>query len=140
MQALPGAGMTGGAIATTSRNTCLQSRDRGVAECTVIEVGGYHRTVNRHTGIVTIQTVGRATSDVASGNVIDTAVSDRLIRVTIQTVGRIDTRSDCVNDFLTRAAVTGGTGTRTVSEDVVLDTFDLGPTGNHVTAATGGAG
>ena len=68
---------------------------------------------------------------------INIAVNGQLlVRVTIQTVGRIGAEDDRVDRFLTRAVVTGVTGTGAVGRNVMLGPFDLGPGRYHVTTAT----
>jgi hypothetical protein len=67
---------------------------------------------------------------------IDTAVHGQLlVRMASQTVGRVGAQGNGIYDLLSRAVMTGGTGTSPVGGDVMLDTFDLGPGRNHMTAA-----
>ena len=54
----------------------------------------------------------------------------------IQTVGGVGAQSDGVNDFLSRAVMTGGAGTGPVGGDVMLDALDLSPVRHHMAVAT----
>ena len=56
--------------------------------------------------------------------------------MTRQTVGRVRASCDGVDNFLTRAVVTGGAGTGAVGRNVMFNAVDLGPVGNRVTIAT----
>jgi len=68
--------------------------------------------------------------------VIGAAVNGKaLVAVTGQTVGRIGSSSDRVDNFLTRAVVTGRTGTGAVGRNIMFGPFDLSPGGNDVTVA-----
>ena len=85
---------------------------------------------------MTGQTGGGATN-VTRGHVVKRQVNRQvLVGVTWQTVGRIGTGCDGVDDFLTRAVMTGATGAGTVSRNIVGGAFDLGPGGCRVTVAT----
>jgi len=87
---------------------------------------------------MTVETGRSGTGNVAERGVIDITVNGQVfVRMTIQTVGRVGTKCDRIDNFLTRAVVTGITGTRTIGGDVMFDTFDLGPGRNHVTVVTG---
>ena len=100
-------------------------------------MGGRHRPVHCCTGIVTAQAWSGPAGDIILRDVINVAVNgQQFVRVTIQTVSRIDSFGNRNGRFRSRAVVTGVTGSDTVSGDVVLGGFDLGPVGNHVTTAT----
>ena len=136
VQCIPGGGVTGDAISATDRNTRLQCWGCGVTQGTVIQVRGHDRAVDRNTGIVTVQTDGRATENIAERHVIDTAVNGQILgAVTGQTVGRVVACGNRVDDVLTRAVVAGRTGPGAVSRNIVFSALDLGPVGDDVTAA-----
>lgn len=100
-------------------------------------VGRCDSPVHCGTSIVAAQARGRSAGDETASNVIDVAVNGQLfVRVTVQTVGRIDSCGNRSGGFRTGAVVTGVTGSDTVSGDVVLGGFDLGPVGNDVTTTT----
>ena len=135
MQSIPGRRVTSHTVATVSRNTRLQGWGCGVTQRTVIQVSGHDRAVDRNTGIVTVQTDGRATGDVTERHVINTAVNGQaLVAVTGQTVGRVAC-GDRSDDVYSRAVVTGRARTGAVSRNIVFSALDLGPVGDDVTAA-----
>ncbi len=100
-------------------------------------MGGRHRPVHCCTGIVTAQAWSGPAGDIILRDVINVAVNgQQFVRVTVQTVGRIDSCGNRSGGFRTGAVVTGVTGSGTVGGDVVLGGFDLGPVGNDVTTTT----
>jgi len=133
-------GRTGTSASRCSWDAWLQGRYGGMAECTIVHVGRYDRTIICSAAIVTGQTGRCARGDEPGRNVIDAAVSSNLVRVTIQTVSRVSTGRDSSNNLASCAVVTGITGTSAISGDVVLGAFDFCPVSNHVTAAPVGTG
>ena len=107
-----------------------------MAVVTMTHVGAGNRCIGGGTRIVTGQTGGFA-GNMTKGHVIDMQVrSQQLVRVAIQTIGRIGTSCDAVNDFLTRTVVTSGTGTDTVGINIVDGPFNAGPIGRRMTLTT----
>ena len=62
--------------------------------------------------------------------------SQLFVRVTIQTIGRIDTKSDAVNDFLSWAVMTGRTGADTVGGNIMYGALNSSPVGDRMTLST----
>ena len=138
MQALPGGAVAGHTIATTNRDTWQQARKHGgVTQITVTHMGHGDRQVRTCARIVTTHTWGRAAGDITKRDVISGQVNCQvLIGVTWQTVRRVRTQCNRIDNFLTRTAMTGATGSGTVGRNVVGGAFDLCPVRNLVTVAT----
>ena len=67
---------------------------------------------------------------------VDIAVRGQiLVRMAVQTMGRVGAQGDGINDLLSRAVMTGGTGTDPVGGDIVLDAFDFSPVRHNMTVA-----
>jgi len=129
--------MAGRTITTASRNGRLQRRTDGMAVGAKAIMGGHNRSIYSRTSIVTAQARGGAAGNVIKGDVIYISVNSQvLVRVTVQTIGRVGRCNNRVNYFLTRTVVTGVTGTGAVGRDIMLSAFDLGPGRNHVTGTT----
>ena len=62
--------------------------------------------------------------------------SQLFVRVTIQTISRIDTKSDAVNDFLSWAVMAGGTRADTVGDNIVYGALNSSPVGDRMTLST----
>jgi len=98
----PAVGMTVDTISATDRNPGQNRRNRGcVTQIAVAHVGDRHGRVRRNTRIVTAQ-AGRGATNITRGHMIKGQVNHKvLVGVTGQTVGRIGTGGDGVDDFLT---------------------------------------
>ena len=128
MQNLPGIGMASQTVTATGRQTGLQRRYRGMAQGTVAVVDQGHCFVDAAARIVTAQAWSRTSGDITEAHVVSAAVNGQiLVAVTVQAVGRVRTKSDGINNVLTRAVVTGGTRAGTVGRNIMLDSLDLGP-------------
>jgi hypothetical protein len=75
--------MTGGAVAASSRYTRLQVRNGCMAEAAITTMGYINRSIFGSTRIMTISTGGHTESHISESNMVDTAVSRRLIRMTV---------------------------------------------------------
>jgi len=126
--------MAGGAVAAAGRDPGLQVRSGGMAKAAITIMRHAHRGICGRTRIVTIRTRA-GESHISGGHMVDTAVGRRPGRVTIQTVGRIGSRSDGVDDLLSRAVMTGGAGSGPVGGNIMFGAFDLSPGRHHMTAA-----
>ena len=103
MHGLYVAAVTGRTV--TSLETRLQVRNADcVTEAAITTMGNLHRRIGCRTRIVAIRT--RAGQGNQSGCVVGASVSRRLVRMTIEAVGR-GTCCDDVDDRLRRAVVTG---------------------------------
>ena len=130
---IPRTGMAVGAVA--GRNTRLQSRNGGMAEGAISTMGDINRRVSGATRIVTVIT-WTCESYIPGHHMVNTAVYGQfLVRMASQTVGRVGTCCDGGHDLLSRAVMTGRTGTGPVGGNIMLDTFDLGPGRNHMADA-----
>ena len=129
--------MTGYAIADSLkvgvRDAGHQIRDTCMTEGTIVVMGYDHRREGLCSRIVAGETCGRYRHIVFCR--VAAVHGHILVRVAIQTVGRVGLQGDGVDNFLTFAVVAGGTRAGAVDGDVMLDTFNLGPGRNHVTFA-----
>ncbi len=66
---------------------------------------------------------------------VDTAVSRRLGRMTIQAVDRVGAQCNGVNDLQSRAVMAGGAGTGSVGANIMLSALNLTPGRYNMTAA-----
>ena len=135
MGRFPTAGMTIGTVA--GNNSWQQIRNGvGMAEITITHMSDGDRRVRSDAWIVTGQTGGGA-ANMTERHMINIQVNGQLfVGVTWQTVSRIGTGCNGVDDFLTRAVMTGRTGPGAVGGNIVHATFDLRPGGNRMTVAT----
>lgn len=127
--------VTGMTVAAAGRDTGLQVRHRGMTQRTVAVMRNVNRSICRGARIMTVGTVGRTQGHISDSNMINTAVSRCLIRMTIQAVGRISTQGYGVDYLLPRAVVTGGTGTGTIGVDIMLGSFNFSPVSHNMAAA-----
>jgi len=133
---IPGAGVAGEAVAAANRDPGLKGRNGRMAEATITEMGHGNRRIGGGARIVTVHTGGRSTDHVAERQMVDRAMHGQLlVRMAIQTMGRVGLQGDGVNNFLSRAVVTGGTGAGPVGGDIVRDPFDFSPVRHSMTVA-----
>jgi len=114
MGQLPGVGMAGGTITTASRQTRLQSRNSSVTEGTVAIMNVQHG----FSWSMTIRTVSRTEGNVCKCLMANVAVSTSLGRVTGQTVSRVGTGGNSVNNFCTDTAVAGCADAKVLSDNI----------------------
>jgi len=115
----PGVGVTNQTITTTSRNARLQSGHGCVTEGTIIQMDSGNCSVENNSRIVTAQTIGRTTGNITGHIMIRTMNSQFLVRMAIQTGGRIRRQRDGIDDLLPRTGVTGFTRSRAVGRNVM---------------------
>jgi len=138
MQNLPSAGVTISTESTTCWQSGLKNWGHSVAQATIVVMDRDHGRVCSCARIVTVETGRTGADNVAKRQVINVAVNGQvLIRVAIQTVGRIGTKSNGIDDFLTGTIMTSRTGTGAVGGDVMLNSFNLRPGRDHVAGTTG---
>lgn len=130
--------MAGDAVPATGRKPGQQVRYGRVTERAVPKMGNINRRILDRARIVTVQTRSRSASHIPGRHMVDAAMRGQiLVRMAIQAMGRVGAQCDGINDFLPRAAVTGGTGSGAVGVDIVLDAFDFRPISHHMTVAAG---
>jgi hypothetical protein len=136
MRGLNVATVTGGAGAAIGRNIRLQVRYSRMTEVAITTMGDINRRIFGTPRIVTIVTWA-CEGHITGSDMVDTAVRRRITRMAIQAVGRVGTQGDGVNDLLSRAVMTGFTGTGPVGGNIVFSAINLRPVRHSMTAATG---
>ena len=102
--------MTGSAVAATGRQTRLQVRHGSMTQHAVTVMRSINRSIFSAARIMTITARIHTESHIPGSNMVNAAVVPGcFVRMTIQAVGGIGTQVYCINDFLPRAVVTGGT-------------------------------
>lgn len=139
MEPLPGIGMAGGTLTATGRNAGIQGRNiTRMAVETIILMSNGHRSIGGRARIMTVHTVGRSANHITERHMVDTTVYGQLlVRMAIQTMGRVGSSGDGVDNILPRAVVAGDTGPDPVGGNIMRDTFDFGP-GRHGMTVTAG--
>lgn len=128
--------MTAGATATTRRNAVLQIRNTGMAKGAIVPMRDDHGRILPRSRIVTNQAGGR-NHNIADRHMVDIAVSSQfLVGMASQTIGRVGTQGDGINDILSWTSMTGGAGTVSVGCEIVKG-LDGGPVRRRMTTTTG---
>jgi len=131
------------AIAAACRNARLQVRNCRMAEVAITAVGNIDRCISGTTRVVTACTccpvvvLCTANRHVRSSHMVDTAVSSRFIRMTVQTVGRVGAQGDGIDHLLPRTIMTGFTGTGPVGGYIMFSAINLGPVRHDMTVTAG---